>query len=119
MSRALFAQRPDIAQKIRMARGPVQCKALGDAITLKEDEWLPEAKHVMYKACISKFRQHTPSRDCLLSTKDTELAEAGPNKIWGIGLKKENPDAFDKGKWPQGQNQLGKILERVRSELSK
>ena len=115
MQRALFAVKPDTAQKIRYAKGPLQCKLLGDAVTLNEDEWLPNAERFMLKACRSKFQQHETCKSCLLSTGDTELAEAGPNKIWGIGLSMNHPEAFTKN-W-QGRNRLGVILKQVRDEL--
>jgi ribA/ribD-fused uncharacterized protein len=116
MHRALFAEKPEMAGKICNARGPLQCKILGDSIRLDEDEWLPRACNVMRTACRAKFSQHAPSRSFLLETGDNELAEAGPNIIWGIGLKMDNPDAFIKDKW-SGQNHLGKILKSVREEI--
>jgi ribA/ribD-fused uncharacterized protein len=116
LQRAAFAEKLDMVDKIRNARGPLQCKILGDSIQLNENEWFPTARQVMLTACRAKFRQHEPSRNFLLGTGDSELAEAGPNKLWGIGLKKEHPDAFVPNNW-QGKNTLGEILKSVREEI--
>ena len=55
----------------------------------------------------------------MLATLGTILVEASPwDKIWGIGLAKDNPKALDKRNW-RGKNLLGYILTDVREELLK
>ena len=45
--------------------------------------------------------------------------EASPtDKIWGIGLSKDDPRAADRSKW-RGTNWLGEILTEVREEILK
>ena len=117
LEKAKFAERPDIAQQIHMASRPNEMKQLGDSIKVKKDEWLPVAKNVAYKACLAKFSQNRHCRTHLLDTKDTILAESGPDRTWGTGIKMTEPDAFDKQKWP-GENLLGNILMRIRKELT-
>ena len=54
----------------------------------------------------------------LLKTGDIILAEASPyDKIYGIGLKPNDPRVQDPTQW-KGQNLLGKALMKVREELS-
>ena len=54
-----------------------------------------------------------------MATGDSILVEASPvDKIWGIGLAADNPDAQNPLKW-KGQNMLGFALMEVRDELQK
>ena len=117
MTKALSAEQPAVAQKILNARSAPECKKLGDSINIDEKEWIPRAQQAMFQACRAKFVQHLPSQRFLLNTGQSNLAEAGPDKTWGIGLKMQNPDAFIKSKW-LGENKLGLILERIRQELT-
>ena len=114
--KALFVQRPDIAQQIKQASHPREMKHLGDSVMVDMNEWLPKAKDVVYKACHAKFSQNPVCRQFLLDTEDNLLAEAGPDQIWGTGIMMTSEKAFDKN-WP-GQNILGQILMKIRDELS-
>lgn len=50
----------------------------------------------------------------LLATGDTILAEAAPrDRIWGIGMGKNNPLAQDPANW-KGKNLLGFALMEAR-----
>ena len=113
---ARFAERPDVILKMQKARGPLQCKILGDSLKMDEDKWLPVAQNAMHTACSAKFLQHEPSQNFLINTGDSKLAEASSNQVLGIGLKLESPDAFIRDKW-QGQNNLGNILGSIREEI--
>ena len=62
--------------------------------------------------------QNDELRNFLLSTGDKVLVEASPSdRIWGIGLGKNNPDALDPTKW-RGQNLLGFALMNVRDSIA-
>jgi hypothetical protein len=60
----------------------------------------------MHKAVYQKFLTHVDIREVLISTGENLLVEDSPcDYFWGCGADKT------------GQNHLGKILMRVRSEL--
>ena len=117
LRKAQLAQRPQDVKRIKHAIGPAQCKTIGDSIKLNEDNWLAEARRFAYRACRAKFLQNDACKEYLLATGNNELAEASPNNVWGIGLKMDKPEAFQKDKW-RGQNLLGNILMAIRRELS-
>lgn len=53
----------------------------------------------------------------MLRTFPRTLVEASPmDRIWGIGLAKEDHRAWNKKTW-RGQNLLGEVLTRVRDNL--
>jgi ribA/ribD-fused uncharacterized protein len=56
-------------------------------------------------------------KQSLMDTKDKIIVEASPyDKIWGIGLGVDNPDALDISKW-QGSNWLGIAIMQVRGRI--
>ena len=86
---------------------PSQAKSKGRHIQLRRD-WEKVKFDIMYEICLAKFSQNEDLREKLLATGDQHLEEGNTwgDKIWGTV----------KGK---GQNNLGKILMRVREELRK
>ena len=82
-----------------------EAKALGRKIELRPD-WDSVKDVVMYDVCKLKFTTHADLKEKLLSTGDAELIEGNywGDVYWGVcnGI---------------GQNKLGKILMRIRSEL--
>ena len=76
-SKAMFAENPEAARKIRGSTLPAYCKRLGDDVKVNDQEWLPRAKDVMLKACQIKFTTDTGARQFLLTTHGTVLVEAG------------------------------------------
>lgn len=72
---------------------------------------------MMVDVCYEKFTQNTELKELLLSTGDAILAEASPkDKIWGVGLRVDDPDFTDPGKW-RGTNLLGQALMEVRNRI--
>lgn len=72
----------------------------------------------MEKAVTAKFQQNKHLCDVLLSTKDKDLVEASPNDtFWGAGIPLRSIADVPKSEYP-GQNELGKILSKVRQVLS-
>lgn len=66
---------------------------------------------------LSKFSQNKKLKEQLLRTFPRTLVEASPmDRIWGIGLAKEDHRAWNKQTW-RGQNLLGEVLTRVRNNI--
>jgi hypothetical protein len=94
--------------KIRAAAKPAIAKSLADAHRDKiRPDWDAVKDAVMEKAVRAKFAQHAALRALLLSTGQEAIAEDGPNHdaYWGVGAD------------GNGQNKLGRIIERLRAEL--
>lgn len=79
--------------------------------------WDKVKEDIVYQGCLAKYSQNPTLKEEMLKSGDLTLVEASPyDKIWGIGLASDHPDATDETKW-QGQNLLGKVLMRVRDTL--
>lgn len=106
------------ADKILQADTPLKCKRLGRTVKpFKPDVWDAHKDELVYTGLLAKFEQNPGLARQLLETHPRPLGEASPyDRVWGIGLAKTHPNAADPSKWP-GQNLLGHLLERVRSQL--
>jgi N-glycosidase YbiA len=104
-----FVGSPDAAiiPEIYTAQTPDIAAALGrDCSRRLRPDWDVVKTQVMQKAVYKKFFTHIDIRELLLSTGEELLIEDSPcDYFWGCGADKS------------GQNHLGKILMRVRSEL--
>lgn len=82
-----------------------QAKRMGKKIDLRED-WLLVREDVMYRVVYAKFYYNPDLRKLLLDTGDVELVEGNywGDRFWGVC-------------GGTGENKLGKILMRVRSEF--
>ena len=86
---------------------PNRAKRLGRKVPLRHD-WEIVKYDVMYEVCMAKFTQNPDLLSKLLSTGDAELIEGNTwgDRVWGVDMYR-----------CIGENHLGKILMRVRSEL--
>lgn len=89
---------------------PNESKKMGREIHLRED-WEKVKFQVMEDVVRYKFTKHEDLKQKLLETGDSELIEGndwknGADTIWGISLKTGI-----------GENNLGKILMKIRDEL--
>ena len=109
----------EIRTEILRTSDPRKCKALGRKVkNFDRTVWDEKKKRIVEKGNFEKFVQNDTLRKFLLSTGEKVLAEASPtDRIWGIGLGKTNPDAFDPAKW-RGENLLGFILMTVRNDMA-
>lgn len=110
----------DTLAKILASSNPKDQKACGRLVQkFNKDKWEAVARDVVYKGCLAKFSQNPDLKEALLATVGTSMVEASPyDRIWGIGLAKDDPRAKDRSKW-RGTNWLGETLDRVREELLK
>lgn len=96
-------------EKVRLCKTPEEAIALGRDETspsYRHDDWLKVRVEVMHEVVYAKFSQHDDLKRLLLDTGDSLIFEHTKNdKFWG-----DNLDG-------SGQNNLGKVLMRVREEL--
>lgn len=108
---AAFHAQKSLDEKQRLffaTLSPVKAKNKGRKLELRHD-WEEIKLTVMYEIVKAKFEQNPYLGMMLVATGDAMLIEGNEwhDKFWGIDLKTG-----------EGENHLGKILMRVRSELS-
>lgn len=85
---------------------PSEAKRLGRRVHLRSD-WESVKDQVMYDVCLCKFTQNPELLHKLIQTGSAELVEGNTwgDKVWGVcdGI---------------GENRLGKILMKIRDELT-
>lgn len=109
-----------VAQKILECEQSQQnkMKKLGrDVKGFDELIWKMNRMQIYKKHCEAKFTQNQYLKQLLLSTNGKTLVEASPyDKIWGIGMNKNEALVTPPEKW-KGLNLLGKILTEIRLKL--
>ncbi|GAA5174992.1 NADAR family protein [Pseudonocardia eucalypti] len=107
------------AVRILGAETPKEAKAFGRrASGFDQQEWEARRYEIVVDAGRHKFGQHDDLCAFLLSTGDRVLVEASPrDRIWGVGLGRNNPDVHDPRRW-RGLNLLGFALGEVRTVLA-
>ncbi len=113
----LFKDKSALA-KIVAATHPGEAKKLGRQVTgFKQEIWLEHRLAIVVRGNLGKFSQNPALQEFLLNTKERILVEASPrDRIWGIGLGENNPDALNPYQW-RGENLLGFALMEVRNQL--
>lgn len=75
--------------------------------------WDDACRTIVLTANVLKFTQNIDLHEILRATVG-DLVEASPvDKIWGIGLARDNPLIFDPNNW-RGRNYLGQVLTKTR-----
>ena len=78
------------------------------------DVWNAHAKGIVFDGSMAKFIQNPDLLDVLVESEGTTLVEASPyDKVWGIGMGADNPNALIRANW-KGTNWLGEILTATR-----
>jgi N-glycosidase YbiA len=92
---------------IQNVKTPMEAATIGRDRTCKvRPDWEQVKIQVMWQGVLTKFLTHTDIQEILLETGDELIVEDSPiDYYWGCGQDKT------------GQNQLGKILMKVRQEI--
>ncbi|GIF13680.1 NADAR family protein [Actinoplanes teichomyceticus] len=107
-----------MAERILAAPHPHAAKALGGRVAgFDQQIWDEHRFATVVAGNLAKFGEHADLRAFLLGTGQRVLVEASPvDRIWGIGLMRDEPAAADPARW-QGLNLLGFALMQVRDVL--
>lgn len=116
--KALLFYDKEVAELIMEQSEPRKQKMLGRDVREYDDEiWMENCQDLMVDGLFSKFTQNGYCLTTLLATGDSVLVETSPtDKIWGIGLKKDDPRINNPSKW-LGDNLLGKVLMMTRNKI--
>ncbi len=94
----------EYTEQIRTASTPMKAADLGrDRKKQLRSDWEDIKDEIMFKAVLSKFKEHKDIAEILLSTKNAVIIEdTKSDYYWGCGMD------------GTGKNKLGEILMRVR-----
>lgn len=107
----------EMLQRILDSETPREAKALGRKVRgFDGDVWAAHRVAIVTDGNVAKFAE--PALHAFLrSTGDRVLVEAAPrDRIWGVGLGKNNPAVTDPRQW-RGLNLLGFALMEARARL--
>lgn len=103
------SQSPSEQESIRQAKTAYKSKKLGSKVKFPRPDWESVKLTVMAEALRVKFAQE-PFKSLLLSTGEADIYEDSPYDLfWGTGAL---------GSTGSGQNHLGKLLMKIRSEIN-
>lgn len=108
----------ETAKKILKVNDPKKVKALGREVKgFDEKKWNDQKLQIVIQGNLLKFSQDENLKKALIETKNKVIVEGSPyDKVWGVGLKWDDPKILDESKW-QGENLLGIALMEVRTQL--
>lgn len=117
IEKALQFNDQEVVAALRKVTNPAHAKSLGRKIKNYDDAIWNEVRFDKMKEVLSaKFSDPVLAKQ-LQETGKRIIVEASPvDKIWGIGLDENHPDAQNESKW-LGQNLLGKVLMDVRDDF--
>jgi ribA/ribD-fused uncharacterized protein len=108
----------EVRSAILKSTHPKQAKDNGRKVrNFEASLWEAQRVSIVVAGNLAKFQQNPELQKFLVGTGDRILVEASPvDKIWGIGLAADHPDAANPERWP-GLNLLGIALMQVRSQI--
>ncbi len=120
-AKAKFFNDEETAEKILAEElEPMVCKRLGRQVKNYDDKAWDEVRYeMMLKPNVERFTQDLVLQRRILDPKFDGLVfvEASPyDKIWGIGLKQDDPRCEDEKSW-LGRNLLGRVITEARAEV--
>ena len=103
---------------ILMADTPRVAKNLGAQVANYDGAlWDDVREQLVYYGVREKFLANPALASMLVATGSSLLCEASPyDKVWGIGMTVDDPSFDDPSQW-KGENLLGRVCMRVRSDL--
>lgn len=106
------------ANKIMQTNNPQEMQKLGRGVAnFVPVEWDGCKQLIVYRALMAKFEQNPDLYGQLMTTGTATPVECScSDKVWGIGIGMNDPDATKPSKW-KGHNLLGFTLQAVRSDL--
>jgi ribA/ribD-fused uncharacterized protein len=115
LGKALLFEDKTIADEIRAEHTPAKQKKLGRRVhDFDNGVWMRYATDIVTLGSYLKFSQNWRLKKDILASGDATLIEGSPlDKIWGVGLRYDNPAIANPKNW-KGQNLLGKCLMRAR-----
>jgi ribA/ribD-fused uncharacterized protein len=120
--KAEFFDDNETLSKILEAKTPSDAKKLGREVKNYDDnKWSKIREKIMYNGVYAKFSQNQDLIDFLFSPAfdGKKFVEGSPvDRIWGVGMIYKDPNIDIESNW-NGQNLLGRILDRVKSELTR
>ena len=115
--RALETKQNELAEEILKAESPHEAKYLSRCLT-KQGMWNKESSVIMYDICVAAANENDTYRSNILKTRDRYLAESiSGNYFWSTGLSHKVTKQTIISMFP-GENEMGKILMRVRDLLN-
>ncbi len=108
----------EMLEKIINCDSPAEAKKWGREVRdFIPEVWNDYRYEIVVNGNIYKFSQNEDLKTFLLTTKNRVLVEASPrDRIWGIGMGKNNENAENPEKW-RGQNLLGFALMEARDNV--
>lgn len=118
MCKAAYFRDYAMINRIANARTPHEALQLGRRVSgFDEVRWNEKRKDAMKYVMRAKLNSNKKLYAAALSLKGHILVEASPrNRVWGIGLSKDNPDVFNPSRW-YGDNLHGECWMEVIQEL--
>ncbi len=113
-----FGDENKAGEIVRLGSNPAIAKKLGREVSgYDEEAWSTSRFDAMYAAVKAKFESDRVLTKQLMETDTKTLVEASPvDIIWGVGIHEKDDAILDESNW-KGQNLLGKVLMKVRTEL--
>jgi ribA/ribD-fused uncharacterized protein len=113
-----FGDENKAGEIVRLGSNPAIAKKLGREVSgYDEEAWSASRFDAMYAAVKAKFESDRVLSRHLMETDTKTLVAASPvDIIWGVGIHEKDDSILDENNW-KGQNLLGKVLMKVRTEI--